>query len=140
LSHSNEELFKAENKTISEFEDSVKEYLQEVYEANREKIISTNKDYLYKKINHLLRKYLDNKELKYRLESLAILSMTFFLYKFELRGMLSPNNKRLEPIFDNDSEIKEVLSLILEEEVVTHTEIIGDKEFQTKYDDLQIRG
>ena len=140
LSHSNEELFKAENKTISEFENSVEEYLQEVYEANREKIISTNKDYLYKKINHLLRKYLDNKELKFRLESLVILSMTFFLYKFELRGMLSPNNKRLEPIFDNDSEIKEVLSLILEEEVVTHTEIIGDKEFQTKYDDLQIRG
>ena len=44
LSHSNEELFKAENKTISEFENSVEEYLQEVYEANREKIISTNKE------------------------------------------------------------------------------------------------
>jgi len=66
--------------------------------------------------------------------------MAFFLYKFELSGLLNPNNLRLKTIFDNDPEIKEVLNYILKEEVVTHTEIIGDKEFQTKYDDLQIRG
>lgn len=140
LSHSNEELFKPDNKTILEFEGSIEEYLQEIYESNKEKIISANKDYLYEKINHLFRKYLDNKKLKFRLESLVILSMTFFLYKFELSGLLNPNNLRLKTIFDNDPEIKEVLNYILKEEVVTHTEIIGDKEFQTKYDDLQIRG
>ena len=140
LSHSNERLFSTEDKTISEFENSIEEYLQEIYEVNKKKIVSANKDYLYGKINDLFRKYLDNKELKYRLESLAILSIAFFLYKYELNGMLSPNNLRLKVVFDNDSEMKKVLDLILEEEVVTHTELIGDKEFQTKYDDLQIRG